>query len=201
MATARTEGALAELGEAIEASGGTVTLVTLDLVDGPAIGRLAAALGERHAKLDLLLHAAAATVPFSPVAFIDPGGFQKILALHVGATQALIAAFDPWLRRAPHGQLLYIDDYRTCGAFRGAYAASKAAARTLIETYAEENRQSGLRIRRVLPPDMATALRQAGYPGASPVGLHKPEQVAERLLAKLEGTAADTVIDLQAHKL
>src|SRR5579872_4073996 len=55
VAVARTVGGLEELDDRIKASGGSATLVPLDLKDSDGILRLALALKERHGKLDVLL--------------------------------------------------------------------------------------------------------------------------------------------------
>src|SRR4051812_44426602 len=54
IALARTQGALEELDDAIQAGGGTATLVPVDLKDYEAIDRLGAAIHERWGKLDIL---------------------------------------------------------------------------------------------------------------------------------------------------
>jgi len=64
---ARTQGGLEEVDDAIREAGGTATLVPLDLQDFDAIDRLAAALAERHGKLDILLGNAAILGAFSPM--------------------------------------------------------------------------------------------------------------------------------------
>src|SRR5215471_18195379 len=55
VAVARTTGGLEELDDAIRKLGGTATLVPLDVTDHAGIGRLAAALGERYHRLDVLI--------------------------------------------------------------------------------------------------------------------------------------------------
>ena len=54
IAVARTVGGLEELDDAIQAKGGTATLVPLDLKDSAGIDRMGAAIFERWGKLDML---------------------------------------------------------------------------------------------------------------------------------------------------
>src|SRR3954471_1636910 len=54
VALARTQGGLEELDDAIQAVGGSATLVPLDMKDYDALDRLGAALHERWGKLDIL---------------------------------------------------------------------------------------------------------------------------------------------------
>src|SRR3954469_7531870 len=55
VAVARTVGGLEELDDAIRATGGSATLVPLDLKDHEGIARLAAALRERYGRLDVMV--------------------------------------------------------------------------------------------------------------------------------------------------
>src|ERR1044071_9503405 len=72
VAVARTVGGVEELDAAIQAAGGTATLVPLDMRDYQGLYRLAAALNERHGHLDALVgNAAIAGLP-SPLDHIEP---------------------------------------------------------------------------------------------------------------------------------
>src|SRR3712207_4475697 len=93
--TARTAGDLEQVEERIHGAGGSATIAPLDLTDGDSIGRLAAAVGERWEKLDVLVLNAAMLGSLTPVAAIEGKEFSKLLTLNLVAQQALIAAFDP----------------------------------------------------------------------------------------------------------
>src|SRR5581483_3986761 len=66
VAVARTVGGLEELDDRIKAAGSTATLVPLDMKDSDGIARLALALNERYAKLDVLIGNAGVLGPLSP---------------------------------------------------------------------------------------------------------------------------------------
>ncbi|HEY2758185.1 MAG TPA: SDR family NAD(P)-dependent oxidoreductase, partial [Pseudolabrys sp.] len=66
VAVARTIGALEELDDKITAAGGSITLVPLDIKDMDGIARLALALNERYARLDVLVGNAGVGGPSSP---------------------------------------------------------------------------------------------------------------------------------------
>ena len=179
---ARTAGGLEDTEEAIHAAGGTATIAPLDLADGDAIGRLADAVAGRWDRLDLLVLNAATLGTLSPVPSIDAREFSKLLTLNVGANQALIAAFDPLLRRSEHPRMVGI----TSGvgakprAFWGGYGASKAALEALLLAYADEvENLHNLRVALVDPGATATAMRKAAYPGEDPATLKAPEVVGE----------------------
>ena len=127
--TARTAGGLEELEDRIHEAGGSATIAPLDLTDGDSIARLASAIAERWQQLDMLVLNAAMLGTLTPVAAIDGKEFNKLLTLNLIAQQALIANFDPLLRRAANGRLVALSSgvARDPRAYWGAYAASKAA--------------------------------------------------------------------------
>src|ERR1700761_4728176 len=59
VAVARTVGGLEELDDAVKAAGSTATLVPLDMRDYDGFYRLAAAINERHQRLDVMVGNAA----------------------------------------------------------------------------------------------------------------------------------------------
>jgi len=124
----------------------------------------------------------------TPVAQIDGKEFNRVLTLNVLAAQALIAGFDPLLRRSEAGRLLAITSSvgRTPRAYWGAYGASKAALETLALAYAEEVRNlSPVRVAIVDPGATATTMRARAYPGEDSATLKPPAAVAEAVVALL----------------
>src|SRR3546814_4095672 len=166
--TARTAGGLEELEDRIHAAGGHATIAPLDLTDGDSIARLASAMAERWQQLDMLVLNAAMLGTLTPVAAIDGKEFNKTLTLNLIAQQALIANFDPLLRRAPNGRLLALSSgvAREPRAYWGAYAASKAAFETLVTSYGAEMRNiSTVRTAILDPGGTRTQMRPRAYPG------------------------------------
>src|SRR5437762_7971418 len=96
---ARTASALEEVEERIHDAGGSATIAPLDLTQGEAIGKLAAAVAERWQKLDILVLNAAMLGSLTPVQDIDPKEYSRLLSINLLAPQALVAAFDPLLRK------------------------------------------------------------------------------------------------------
>src|SRR5690348_12498115 len=97
---ARTAADLEPAEEPIHRAGGTATIAPLDLVETDSIARLAAAVAERWGQLDILMLNAATLGSLTPVAQIDGKEFNRVLTLNVLAAQALIAGFDPLLRKS-----------------------------------------------------------------------------------------------------
>jgi NAD(P)-dependent dehydrogenase (short-subunit alcohol dehydrogenase family) len=187
--TARTAAELELAEERIHQAGGTATIAPLDLTETDSIARLATAVAERWGRLDILLLNAATLGSLTPVAQIDGQEFSRLLTLNLLANQALIAAFDPLLRKSEAGRLVAITSSvgRRPRAYWGAYGASKAALETLALAYAEEVRNlAPVRVAIVDPGSTATAMRARAYPGEDPATLKPPSAVAEAIVALLE---------------
>ena len=188
--TARNAERLEAIEDRIHAAGGSATIAPLDLTDGDSIARLAAAAAERWEKLDILVLNAAMLGTLTPVPAIDGKEFSRILTLNLLAQQALIAAFDPLLRRSEAGRLLAVTSSVGAAprAFWGAYGASKAALETLVLSYADEVRNmGGVKVAIVDPGATATPMRAQAFPGEDPATIKQPDAVADAIVALLGG--------------
>lgn len=185
---ARSAIALEEVEERIHAAGGTATIAPLDLTDGESIGKLAGAVAERWQKLDILVLNAAMLGSLTPVQDIDPKEYSRILSLNLLANQALIAAFDPLLKRAEHADVVALTS--SVGseprAFWGAYGSSKAALETLLRAYADETEYIGrVTVHIVDPGATRTRMRSLAFPGEEPESVKPPENVARSIVERL----------------
>ena len=185
---ARTTAALEAVEDGIHATGGNATIAPLDLVDGESIAKLAAAIAERWGKLDILILNAAMLGSLTPVEHIDGKEYGRILALNLIANQALIAHFDPLLRKADKAEVVALTS--SVGseprAFWGAYGSSKAALETLLGAYADETAHTGcIRVHIVDPGATRTRMRQHAFPGEEPDTIKPPETVARAIVDRL----------------
>ncbi|MGI8931247.1 MAG: SDR family NAD(P)-dependent oxidoreductase [Sphingomicrobium sp.] len=188
--TARTASGLEAVEEAIHAAGGSATIAPLDLTDSTAIPKLAAAVAERWSALDIMVLNGAMLGSLSPVEHLDPKELGKIFATNVFASQAMIAAFDPMLRRSDQADLIGITSSVAGSprAFWGGYGASKAAFENLLLSYADETAHAGkLRVHLIDPGATRTRMRQNAFPGEEPSTLKTPDVVAAAILAQLKG--------------
>lgn len=190
---ARTASALEEVEERIHEAGGSATIAPLDLTDGESIGKLAVAVAERWEKLDALVLNAAMLGSLTPVQDIDPKEYSRILGLNLLANQALIAAFDPLLRKAERADVVAVTS--SVGAepraFWGAYGSSKAALETLLGAYADETAfTKRIRVHIVDPGATRTRMRALAFPGEEPESVKPPEAVAPAILDLLTGDSA-----------
>ena len=186
--TGRDTKALEAVEERIFADGGHATIAPVELAEPDGIARLASAIAGRWNQLDILVHCAAVLPQLSSVGDIDSASFGKALTVNVLATQALIANFDPLLRKSPDARFILLTTSVSAQprAFWGAYAASKAAAEVLVDCYAQEVRNiAKLRVAIVDPGATRTAMRARAYPGEDPASVKPPEVVAARIVALL----------------
>lgn len=177
---ARTQGALEELDDRIQARGGTATLLPFDLGETKKIAALGPALAERFGKLDILVGNAATLGALSPVALSDAKVYDEVLRVNFLANVQLVRTLDPLLRASDAGRAIFVTagHARADNPFWSAYAASKAALETMAATYAKEVAYSKLRVNVIDPGIVATELRAAAYPGENVADLPQPDAVA-----------------------
>ena len=179
---ARTASALEAVEERIHETGGSATIAPLDLSQGESIGKLGSAIAERWDKLDVLVLNAAMLGSLTPVQDIDPKEYTRLLTLNLLANQALIAAFDPLLKKAERADVVALTS--SVGAepraFWGAYGSSKAALEALLGAYADETEYLGrIRVHIVDPGATRTRMRANAFPGEEPESVKPPEVVAK----------------------
>jgi NAD(P)-dependent dehydrogenase (short-subunit alcohol dehydrogenase family) len=184
VAVARTQGALEELDDAIQAIGGSATLVPLNLTDIDGIARLGAALHERHGKLDILIGNAGVPGPSSPLGHIEMKPWSDVLAVNVSANFQLIRCMEPLLRASDAGRAVFVTSATasTAPAYRGPYAASKAALDALVRVWAAETATTPIRANLFDPGPIRTRMRATVMPGEDPMTLDTAEQAAELIV-------------------
>ena len=182
--TARSSDELEAVEDAIFAAGGSATIAPLDLTETDSIARLAAAVSDRWGKLDALVLNAARLGTLAAVPAIDQRELAQVLTLNVSAQAALIAAFDPLLRKSDAGKVIGLTSSvgRSPRAYWGMYGASKAAFETLLAAYGDEIENiSKVRVAIVDPGATRTKMRARAYPGEDPQSVKPPEVVGERI--------------------
>lgn len=182
--TGRDVRALEAVEDTIHAAGGASTIAPVDLAESDGIARLASAIASRWDKLDVLVAAAAYLPALTPVTQIDGKQLSQALTVNFLSTQALLANFDPLLKRAEAGRVIGLTSSvgASSRAYWAAYGTTKAAFDNLLESYAQEvEKTSKVRVALVDPGATRTAMRAKAYPGEDPQTVKPPETVAERL--------------------
>ncbi|HEY5048002.1 MAG TPA: SDR family NAD(P)-dependent oxidoreductase [Rhizomicrobium sp.] len=184
---ARTVGGLEEVDDEIRGSGGSATLVPLDLRDFPALDRLGASIFERWGKLDGFLGNAGVLGQLTPLAHMQPKVFQELLDVNVTANWRLIRSLDPLLRRSDAGRALFV----TSGAahnrttYWGGYAMSKSALESVVFTYASECEGTDIKVNVLSPGPLRTRMRAQAMPGEDPAELRPPEAICPLIVELL----------------
>jgi NAD(P)-dependent dehydrogenase (short-subunit alcohol dehydrogenase family) len=183
--TARTQGGLEDIDDAIRAGGGTATLLPMDLAEQDQLDAIGPSLYQRFGRLDVLAHCAGVLGRLTPVAHIMPKDWADVVGVNLTATWRLIRSCDPLLRTAPAGRAVFVTDARASVplAYWGAYGATKAGMQHLVLTWADELRKTRLRVNLLDPGVVRSRLRSNAFPGEDPTTLPAPDDVAPALAA------------------
>ncbi len=178
---ARTVGGLEEVDDQVRARGGHAVLVTLDLKDREAIDRLGPALAERFGRLDIFVGNAGMLGELRPLTHYTPELWSDTFEINLHANWRLLRTLDPLLRRSEAGRVILVTSRitETLRAYWGAYAASKAALEAMARTYANELKQTKLKVNLLDPVAVATRMRAEAYPGEDPKTLKQPDEITE----------------------
>ncbi|GGD54982.1 SDR family NAD(P)-dependent oxidoreductase [Croceicoccus mobilis] len=183
--TARSDKLLEAVEEEIHSLGGSATIAPIDLAEPDAVARLAAAVSGRWDKLDALVINAALLPQLSSVTDIDAQAFSKAMTVNVLATQTLLSAFAPMLKKADAGKVIGLTS--SVGAkpraYWGAYGSTKAAFDNLLLSFSQETANTTRIATAIVDPGATrTDMRARAYPGEDPKTLKGPEVVADKIL-------------------
>ena len=184
--TARTQGALEEVDDAIRAAGGQATLLPLDLAEEETIDAVGPSLASRFGRLDVLVHAAGVLGKLTPVGHILPRDWAGAMAVNATAAWRLIRTCGPVLAASDAGRAVFVTSVRAREprAYWGTYAAGKAAMEQLVLCWADEVAHTpALRVNLFDPGAVATRLRRAAFPAEDAAALPTPQDVAPELAA------------------
>ena len=185
VAVARTQGALEELDDRIQAAGGKATLAPMDICDAGAMQHLCRGLHDRWGGVATWVHAAVHAPPLSPATMADEKDFAKSVATNVTALQRLIPYVAPLLRAAGGGRAVFFDDPMPV-KFASAYLATKSAQRALVEAWqAEATTEHAAQVHLLTPRPMPTATRARFHPGEDRAALADTRAEAARLMGEI----------------
>jgi NAD(P)-dependent dehydrogenase (short-subunit alcohol dehydrogenase family) len=181
IAVGRTQGALEELDDETKSlTGENATLVPMDLAKLDDIDTLGGAIHKRWGRLDILVHAAAQLGDMTPVSYLDPAVWDKVLQLNMTAPFRLIRSLEPLLRESKAARPIFVTSgvARTPRAFWSLYAASKAGMDALVTSWADELENTTIRPVLLSPGPMRTKMRAQAFPGEDPTTLPEPSEIA-----------------------
>jgi NAD(P)-dependent dehydrogenase (short-subunit alcohol dehydrogenase family) len=191
---ARDERALGTLASEIAREGGEAVAVPTDVTDAAAVERLVAAAVGRYGRLDGAFNNAGHGHRPAPLAELDPGDFEAVLAINLrGVFLCLRAELN---QLGPGAAIVNMSSSAGLSGApgMGAYSAAKHGVIGLTQTAALDYGPKGIRVNAVAPGPILTA----GGIGAAPADVR--ERVARTLPLKRLG-APEEVAEVAAWLL
>jgi NAD(P)-dependent dehydrogenase (short-subunit alcohol dehydrogenase family) len=145
----------------------SVTVLPLDVADPEAAPRLAAAVGARFGRCDVLINNAAVHYDdWEAATRVDFRIVREAFEVNVFGAWRLAAALVPLMRAQRYGRIVNVSSeagsLASMGAGAPAYATSKAALNALTRVLAAELRGTGILVNAVCPGWVATDMGGAG---------------------------------------
>ncbi|MFG3708666.1 SDR family NAD(P)-dependent oxidoreductase [Micromonospora sp. NPDC047670] len=169
--TARDANKAAAAADELAATGGTVVPYRLDVTDPAAATALAAVIGDRYGRLDVLVNNAAISYDtWADASSADLDAVRVALETNLFGAWSLTQALLPMLRASGHGRVVNVSSeagsLASMGGGTPAYKLSKAGLNALTRMLAAELRGDGILVNAVCPGWVATDM---GGPGGRPV--------------------------------
>jgi len=142
----------------IEAEGGTVEAIQLDVSDEAALSAMVEGVGEKYGRLDLLVNNAMST-HYAPISRLSLEHWRKDFSVNAEAVFISTKAAMKIMGKAGKGSIVNISS--TCGlraaANMSSYSASKAAMIHFTAVAAMEGARQGIRVNAIVPGQVQTA--------------------------------------------
>ncbi|WP_437304388.1 SDR family oxidoreductase [Sorangium sp. So ce388] len=165
-----------------------IELLQSDSGDGAAIAALFAHVGERHGRLDVLF-LNAGILRGGTIAAQPEADFDEVFRVNVKGPWLALKAATPLLRRGGAVVLNASINAHLGMAGASAYAASKAAVRSLARTAASELASAGVRVNVLSPGPTDTGIIEKTQPRDQVAAVHA--SLTERILLKRLGSSEE----------
>ncbi|WP_102830178.1 SDR family NAD(P)-dependent oxidoreductase [Bartonella bovis] len=184
IALARTINDLTMLDTQIQEKGSSTTLVPLDLHNTKATDTLSISIAECWKKLDIMVVNAGILGILSPITDIENTVFEEVFQVNLINQWRLMKAVEPLLRKSDAGRAIFLSSSvaHCARAFWGPYAASKAALEIIARCWAEELKETPIKVNCVNPGATRTAMRAQAMPDENPQTLPPPQEVAAKIV-------------------
>jgi len=159
-----------------------------DLTNAADVARVVAEVVTAMGSIDVLVHVMGGFAGGMSVADTDDATWRKMMDINLNAAFYVLRAVVPVMRKAGRGRIIAIASRQAVqpAANVGAYAASKAALLSLVQTIALENKDQNIRANAILPGTMDTPANRAAMPKANFEKWVNPMHVAD-LVVMLAG--------------
>ena len=202
MASARREGRLRELQQAMAREGRTVEIFAADAADAAQMERLAQHTRDRLGPIDILVFATGTNVPDRAMKRLTNEIWDMMLSVNLNGAYYVSRSVLPPMRERGAGHLIYISS--VSGLFAdvsgAAYQASKRGLLGLAHAIRVEEKENGIRTCVVCPGLVDTEIierRPYKTPAETLAKALRPEDVAEMVLAVARMPARVCVPELQ----
>ncbi len=165
------------IGPAAEAC---IAPLDLEKALAPDYEGLAAALQQRYARLDGLVHNAGILGTLAPIEHVDMLSWVRVLHVNLTAAFALTKVLLPALRASADASVIFTSSSvgRRGRANWGAYAVSKFGVEGLSQVLSDElDGNSAVRVNAVNPGPTRTRMRRQAYPGEDPAQPTEPAAI------------------------
>ena len=182
--TYRSEAEFASLVEAAGAHAASLEGHVVDVTDDAAVSKLVERIVAQHGRLDVMVNAVGGYAGGIKLWELETKTFEMMLALNLRAGYALArAAVAPMLMQK-HGAIVNVAAKAAVdhGGGAAAYAASKAAAVAMMDSFAEDLKGSGVRVNSILPSIIDTEANRRAMPDADFGKWPQPQDIAAVVL-------------------
>ena len=167
----------------IEAEGGkqpAIVPLNLDSASHVEYTQFAQQIEQEFGRLDGLLLNAAILGDMRPLEFYPMDLFENVLNVNVTAQFFLVKTLLPLLKQSDQGSIIFTTSSvgRVGRANWGAYAISKFAVEGMMQTFADELKNtSNIKVNCINPGATRTRMRANAYPAEEPAGVTAPEDI------------------------
>jgi NAD(P)-dependent dehydrogenase (short-subunit alcohol dehydrogenase family) len=186
----REGGPLREVVAQIWDAGGEAYALAADVGDATAVHALVGAASALVGPLDVVVHNASAlgALPLRDLADTEAPDFARVLEVNLLGPFRITKAIVGSMLLRERGLVVTVSSDAGLVAYPrwGAYGVSKAALDHLMRIWAEELRESGVRLLSVDPGEMDTQMHRDAVPEADPRSLASPAEVASRMADLIE---------------
>ncbi|ATX79222.1 NAD(P)-dependent dehydrogenase, short-chain alcohol dehydrogenase family [Mariprofundus aestuarium] len=193
IALGRNEDALQQTQERIEELGGRCLCIPFNLNDFDNYGKLFLALKDQVPHLDGLVHCAGEIERCSPLQYVKPKDFRKMLDIHLTAPNLLTQIMFPLLKRAESASVIFttcdmVDEDK---ANWHAYGMAKRALAYAASMWQMEHPEKPYRFNTLNPGRVRTKLFKRTYGGEHPEMVPTASSVTPAYLYLLSDDSKD----------
>ncbi len=172
---------LESLDDEIKKKGKQATLIPFDLKKINDISSLGSNLLNRFGKLDILVGNAGILGQLGPMHQISSKVWWEVMTINLTANWYLLQVCDPLLRLSDAGRIIFVTSgvTRSVHPYWGAYAVSKSALETMVQTYAGEISKTPMLANLINPGSIRTNMRAQAMPGENPLVLPEPAEITQ----------------------